>query len=411
MRVAVYTHYFAPEIGAPSARLREMGREWVSRGHSVDVVTCFPNHPTGVLYPGYKTGLYASETIDGMQVHRQWTYITPNRGFFKKTLGHISYIPSAVLIAERHVPPADAYIGSSPTLFAAIAALTAASRNKAPFVMEVRDLWPAIFVELGVLKNRHLIRALEKLELWLYARATKVVTVTESFRRDLISRGVPDDKVVTITNGADTEFWQTGDRSKARRDLGLDGKFVVLYIGAHGISQGLGSLLDAASELRNEKDVVFLFVGEGAVKETLMKRAEEGQFENVRFLPPVGKDAVRFFYTACDTAVVPLRNIPLFETFLPSKMFEIMSMSRPTIGAFAGEAAEILGASGSGLVVPPEDGKAIAAAIMSLKADPQLREKLGHAGRAFVSREYSRRSLAEKYNHVLDDAVSRYAAR
>jgi len=388
-----------------------MGREWVSKGHSVDVLTCFPNHPTGRLYPGYNGGLYSSETIDGIKVHRQWTYITPNRGFFKKTLGHISYIPSAILIAERHVPRADAYIGSSPTLFAAIAAAAAAAWNRAPFIMEVRDLWPAIFVDLGVLKNRHLIRALERLELWLYSRATKVVTVTESFRRDLISRGVPEDKVVTVTNGADTDFWQAGDQAQVRREMGLDGKFVVLYIGAHGISQGLESLLDAASALRNDDEVVFLFVGEGAVKERLMKRAEEEGLDNVRFLPPVEKGAVRDFYSVCDVAVVPLRNIPLFETFLPSKMFEIMSMSRPIIGAFAGESAEILEASEAGMVVPPEDGKAIAAAIVTLKADASLRQRLGQSGRAFVSREYSRKSLAEKYNSVLDDAVARYADR
>jgi glycosyltransferase involved in cell wall biosynthesis len=405
MRVAVYSHYFAPEIGAPSARLREMGREWVDRGHEVDVVTCFPNHPTGRLYPGYRGGLYGSEMIDGMKVHRHWTYVTPNRGFLKKTLGHVSFLPSSVVITSRHVDPADAYIGSSPTFFAAMAAAAAAKSNRAPFIMEVRDLWPAIFVDLGVLRNRRIIAALEKLELWLYRQATRVVTVTDSFRTNLIERGVPAEKVVTITNGADTDFWQGGDGAAIRRELGLEGKFVVLYIGAHGISQGLGSLLDAAALLREERDVVFLFVGEGAVKDQLMERAKSERLQNVKFLESVEKARVRDFYAACDVAVAPLRNIPLFETFLPSKIFEIMSMSRPIIGAFAGEAATILSASGGGIVVAPEDGKGMADAIRTLRADPALRERLGASGRDFVSREYSRRSLAAKYEAVLADAV------
>ena len=411
MRVAVYTHYFTPEIGAPSARIREMARAWVAQGNPVDVVTCFPNHPTGKLYPGYKGGLYATETIDGIRVHRHWTYVTPNRGLLKKTLGHISYLPSAVFLSGRHLRRADAYIGSSPTFFAAMAAASAAAMNRAPFIMEVRDLWPAIFVELGVLKNRRIISALERLELSLYRRATKVVTVTESFRQNLIERGIPEEKVVTITNGADTSFWQAQKNPATLQELNLQGKFVVLYIGAHGISQGLGSVLDAASALRDETDIAFLFVGEGAVKDDLMKRAQDQKLDNVTFLPSVEKEQVRDFYSACDVAIVPLRNIPLFETFLPSKIFEIMSMSRPLIGAFAGEAAGIVNASGGGIVVPPEDGKRIAEAIVRLRDDPHSRRKLGEAGREFVIREYSRDALASRYQSVISDAIRVYSKR
>jgi glycosyltransferase involved in cell wall biosynthesis len=408
MRLAVYSHYFAPEIGAPSARLREMGREWVASGHSVDVVTCFPNHPTGRLYPGYDGGLYASEVIDGMTVHRHWTYVTPNRGFVKKTLGHVSYLPSAMFITQRHLRPADVYIGSSPTFFAAMAAGAAATVDRRPFIMEVRDLWPAIFVDLGVLKNQRMIAALERLELWLYSCATRVVTVTESFRTNLIERGVPPAKVVTITNGADTSFWKAVDTSPVREQLGLEDKFIVLYIGAHGISQGLGSVLEAAAALRNDPDVVFLFVGEGAEKDQLVERASTEGLSNVRFLPAVEKDEVRDFYSACDVALAPLRNIPLFETFLPSKIFEIMSMSRPMIGAFAGEAAAILERSAGGIVVPPGDGAAIAAAVRTLRDDPALRDRLGRSGREFVAQHYSRKALADRYAAVIEEAVSVY---
>src|SRR5215216_1489926 len=185
MNIAYYSHYFMPEIGAPSARIYDLSRQWLALGHTVQVVTCFPNHPLGKLYSGYKSGIYMREEIDGIDVHRHWTYITPNKGFVKKTVGHISYLPSARLLSNRRLVKPDVAIGTSPTFFAAMAARSIAKVRRIPFIMEVRDLWPAIFVELGVLRNPRLIRLLEKWELALYGQATKVVTVTEAFRRNL----------------------------------------------------------------------------------------------------------------------------------------------------------------------------------------------------------------------------------
>ena len=178
MRIACFSHYFTPEISAPSARIHEMAREWIADGHEVSVTTCFPNHPGGKLYAGYKHALYMRETIDGIDVHRHWTYVTPNRGFVRKTLGHVSFYPAALLLSNRRLPAPDVTIGSSPTFVAAVAAAAMARQAGVPFVIEVRDLWPAIFTELGVIRNRAIIRTLERWERWLYSRAPHVVTVT-----------------------------------------------------------------------------------------------------------------------------------------------------------------------------------------------------------------------------------------
>ncbi|MGB0578494.1 MAG: glycosyltransferase family 4 protein [Limisphaerales bacterium] len=412
MNISVFSHYFTPEIGAPSARIHDMSRQWLAADHAVDVVTCFPNHPTGKLYPGYEGGGYQLEDMDGLRVHRNWTYITPNKGFLKKSLGHLSYLPSARWHSIGKLTKPDVTMGTSPTFFAAMAAAKAARKYRVPFIMEVRDLWPACFVDLGVLKQPTLIKLLEKWELSLYRQADRVVTVTESFREDLIRRGIPAKKVATIYNGADEDFWQPQEAPQDLREKhGLEGKFVALYIGAHGISQALGRVVDAAEQVKDIKDLHFLFVGEGAEKEQLKQQAKDAKLNNITFVDPVGKDEVKAYYALSDVCLVPLRNIPLFNTFIPSKMFEMMAMEKPILASLEGEAADILDRSGGAKVVPPEDSKAMAAQLRELHQGRSELGKMGKAGREFVIKEFSRRMLAAKYVEVMRDAIQEKNAR
>lgn len=412
MNISVFSHYFTPEIGAPSARIYDMSRQWLNAGHEVDVVTCFPNHPTGTIYPGYTAGKYRLEELDGLRVHRNWTYITPNKGFLKKSLGHLSFLPSARWNSLGRLNKPDVTVGTSPTFFAAMAAAAAAHRYGAPFIMEVRDLWPACFVDLGVLKQPLLIKFLEMWELSLYRKADRVVTVTESFRQDLIRRGIPERKVATVYNGADEEFWQPREPSvELRQKHRLGNKFVALYIGAHGISQALGRVIEAAGEVRDTENIHFLFVGEGAEKEQLVRQAADGGLKNVTFVDPVGKDEVKSYYALADVCLVPLRNIPLFKTFIPSKMFEMMAMKKPILASLEGEAADILRRSGGAVVVPPEDSKALARELLRLYGDRVGMTKMGEAGRRFVIEEFSRRALAAKYNEIMQEAIDEKAAR
>jgi len=410
MKISWYSHYFTPEIGAPSARLFDLSNQWVGAGHAVSVTTCFPNHPGGELYPGYRMVLHQEEHLNGITVHRLPTYVTANRGFIKKLGGHLSYIPPALVRAVALKEAADIIIGTSPTFFAAMAGAGAALLRQRPLVMEVRDLWPAIFVELGVLKNPMLIRMLEAIELALYRQASAVVTVTEAFRQNLISRGVDPRKVAMIPNGADTDFWLPDNDARQYKDeLGLGDKFVVLYIGAHGISHGLASVLECARRLQSvAPDIQFLFVGDGAEKPMLEKRAGELGLQNVAFHAPVDKMGVRRYYALSDVCLVPLRDIPLFDAFIPSKMFEIMAMGRPIVASLKGEAADIVRRSGGGIIVRPEDAGALQAAIQDLYKQRRLCAELGNRGRRFVCDHYSRRALAEQYIGVLEEAVQAY---
>ena len=407
MNVMWISHYFMPEIGAPSARLFDLSRQWIKNGHRVSAITCFPNHPNGRIYSGYQYKYYSYENYFGIDIHRTATYITPNRGFTKKLLGHVSLLPSAVTCSLFKNLRSDVVIGTSPTFFAAMAAAIEGTRRRIPFVMEVRDLWPAIFVELGVLKNRFLINTCERLELFLYKRAAKVVTVTEAFRQNLIARGIPSEKVVTIPNGADTEYWKPNDSFPGNtRDSEFQGKFIVLYIGAHGISHALDCILDVANRVQGISDILFLFVGDGAEKSKLKKEVSNMVLNNVIFRDPVDREGVRRYYQMADLCLVPLRNVPLFNAFIPSKMFEIMSMGKPMIASITGEAADIIKRSGCGVVVMPENSEAIASALVDLYQSPEKCRKMGIAGRDFVSSYYNRKSLAQRYMDLLEETVT-----
>jgi glycosyltransferase involved in cell wall biosynthesis len=307
-----------------------------------------------------------------------------------------------VLLGSRACGPADTVVVSSPTFFSIGAAWALARLKRARFVIEIRDLWPAIFVELGVLTSRRVIWLLERLELAAYAAADQVVVVSEGFRDDLIRRGVPPAKVHTIRNGADTGRFtpSTVADTAVRARLGAGpGDCLVLYAGTHGISQGLPAIADAAASLAGQP-VRFAFVGDGADKRRLERRVAELGLRNVVLLPGVPNAEMPGLLAAADICLVPLRQVPLFSAFIPSKMFEYLAAGKAVIGSVTGEAAQILHEAGA-VVVPPEDSAALAAEIRALAADPGRRAAMSQAGRAFAEQRCDRAALAREYRKIL----------
>ncbi|HSH59523.1 MAG TPA: glycosyltransferase family 4 protein, partial [Acidimicrobiales bacterium] len=397
------SHYFPPEIGAPQARLSEMARYWAEAGDDVTVLTGMPNHPTGVVPAEYRGRLSCDEQVDGYRVLRSWLYATPNEGVARKTIGHLSFMVSSLVLAGRRSGPADVVMVSSPTFFSIFSAWVLARTKRAKLVVEVRDLWPAIFVELGVLKSRPIIRFLERLELAAYRAADAVVVVSDGFREHIAARGIPEAKVHTIRNGVDLDRFtpttpdDTTTATRAR--LGAaPGDTLVLYLGAHGISHGLVSVADAAVKLTSEL-IHFAFVGEGAAKQQLREHVERLGVDNVTFLPGVPRDEVPALLAAADICLVPLRDVPLFSTFIPSKLFEFLAAGKAVVGAVRGEPAAILKEAGA-VVVEPEDATALAQAIGELAADPARRAEMGRKGRSHVEEHFDRRRLAAQYREL-----------
>jgi glycosyltransferase involved in cell wall biosynthesis len=408
MRVLIVTHYFPPEAGAPQARLSALAATWATGGDDVTVLTGMPNHPTGVLPPSYRRAVLRRELADGYRVVRTWLYATPNEGVVRKTLGHLSFMASSVLLGWRASGPADVVVVSSPTFFSILSGWLLARLKRARFVVEIRDLWPAIFVELGVLTNRRVISLLERMELAAYAAADQVVVVSEGFRGDLIRRGVPAAKVHTVRNGVDPGRFtpSTVASPGLRARLGAaPGDCLVLYAGTHGISQELSAIADAAALLGGQAihggAIRFAFVGDGADKRRLERRIADLGLRNVVLLPGVPNAEMPELLAAADICLVPLRRVPLFATFIPSKMFEYLATGKAVIGSVTGEAARILAEAGA-VVVPPQDSASLAAAIAELAASPALRATIGQEGRAFVERCCDRATLAREYRKILE---------
>ena len=406
MKVLLVTHYFPPEDGAPQARLSELAQAWARAGAEVTVLTGMPNHPTGVLLPDYRGAVLRREKRDGYRVVRTWLYATPNEGIVKKTLGHLSFMVTSLLLGSWRADRPDVVVVSSPTFFSIGSAWLIARLRRAFLVVEVRDLWPAIFVELGVLKNKTLIGILERLELAAYAAADAVVVVSEGFRDDLVSRGVPAQKVHTIRNGVDLQRFPTDSSPgpDVRQRLGAGPMdLLVLYLGAHGISQGLPAVAEAAA-LLHDAPLHFAFVGEGADKKRLQHALEGLGVTNCSLHPAVSRAEVPQLLAAADICLVPLRDVPLFSTFIPSKIFEYLAAEKAVVGSVRGEPGRILIESGA-VVVEPEQPVELAAALRALAGDPDRRRQMGAAGRRYVAQHFDRSELAKRYLDLLQGLV------
>jgi glycosyltransferase involved in cell wall biosynthesis len=396
VNILFLTDNFPPEVNAPASRTFEHCREWARAGHSVTVVTCAPNFPAGKLFPGYANRLWQVEEMEGIRVVRLWTYIAANEGLLRRTLDYGSFMAAAVLAAP-FLRRADVVVATSPHIFTACAGWAVAACKRAPFVFELRDLWPDSIRAVGALRSERLLRLLERLELFLYRRAAAIVTVTTAFRRNLAQRGIDAKKVAIVTNGADLARFrpQAKDQALAER-LGLTGKFVVGYVGTHGMAHGLDVVLDAAERLADRPeaaDIRLLMLGNGADKQRLARRAAEMALGNLLFLDTVPKADVPRYWSLLDASVIHLKKDDLFRSVIPSKLFECMAMGIPVLHGVEGESADLVRVHRAGLPFEPQNGAALADAVLALRQDEALRVELGDNG-ARAARGYDRTSLA-----------------
>lgn len=409
MHILYVSQYFPPEMGAPAARVYELAREWVRQGHEVTVLTAFPNHPTGVVPVEYRTGLRRRtirESVEGVEVVRTWLYAAPNGSPRERILNYTSFFLSAVLRGLWLRRP-DAVIATSPQLLAGLAGWMLARRFRRPFVFEVRDLWPESLPASGISRpGSALYRALTSLARFLYRRADLVVPVTPGFC-PAIERMAPHARLSVIENGVDPELFRPLDSRQAKRALGLDGEFVVSYIGTIGFAHGLDVVLRTAAALKwAAPNVLFLLVGEGAEREKLESKARQHGLDNVRFVGQRPRGEMPRYIAAADACLVLLRNSEVFRSVLPSKMLEFMACARPVIAGVRGYAAALLEESEAGICITPEDEQALADAIRSLREDSMLGPKLGENGRRFVLERFARATKAKVYAAALERLVT-----
>jgi glycosyltransferase involved in cell wall biosynthesis len=401
VNIVVLTHYFPPEVNAPAARTHEHCREWVKAGHDVTVVTCAPNHPTGVVYEGYRNKLRQEEWRDGIRVIRLWTFLAANQGFGRRTANYASYMLSS-LLAAPFLPAADVVISTSPQFFCGLAGYGVSRIKRAPWILEIRDLWPETISTVGAIHSGPLLRVLEAVETWAYRHADKVVALTNAFRDHIQARGVPSSRVEVVTNGVDLSLFQREPKdASVAHQLGLEGKFVAGYLGTHGMCHKLETVLEAAKLLEHDRRIAFLLVGGGAERARLLELKERMRLANVVMLDQQPRERVPPLWSVVDVGLVLLRRSDLFKTVIPSKIFEAMAMERPIILGVEGESRRIIEDAGAGIPITPESAEELAQAVVTLADDPERARQMGRKGRRHAEQAYDRRVLAARFERIM----------
>lgn len=355
MKILFLTDNFPPEVNAPATRTFEHCAEWVKLGAEVTVITCFPNFPQGKIYKGYKNKWHRTEWIDGIKVIRVWSYITANEGFFRRTIDYISFSITSFL--SGLFLKTDIIIATSPQFFTALSGRTLAFFQHKPWIMEVRDLWPESVKTVGVMSDNLFIKYFEFEERWCYKSAKIIVVVTDSFKKTIANKGIEKDKIKVVKNGANLDYFQPKLKNKKIiRELNLENKIILGYVGTHGMAHKLDFILDCAKELLKSKpNYHFLFIGNGAEKKSLLEKVKIEKLSNVTMLDSVPKDEVLEFLSIMDVSIINLRKNILFTTVIPSKIFEAAAMQIPILLGVDGEARSIIEKFNAGLFYEPEN--------------------------------------------------------
>jgi colanic acid biosynthesis glycosyl transferase WcaI len=407
VKILYVSQYFPPEMGAPAARAAELSRHWARMDHEVTVLTGFPNHPTGVVPPEWRSRfrrLFYRDIVDGVQVARTWLWPLPNRKAHERIRNYASFCLSAAVSGSRLAKP-DVVIGSSPQLLVALAAWWLSLWKRAPFVFEVRDLWPESLAAVGAGgEGTVLHRALSAVAGFLYRRAARVVVVTPAFKDHLIRYWhVPAARISIVENGVETDLFRPSPAAmQIREQLHLEDRFLICYVGTMGMAHGLETLIAAAEELQTAlPSAMFLLIGEGAEKERIVELAAERRLRNIQFLGQQPREKIPGYVSAADLCLVMLKKTELFKTVIPTKLLEYMACERAVIVAVDGEARRVVEEAGAGVFVEPENSQILVRAILELAGNAGRRQQMGARGRQYIVNKLSREQTAQDYIAVL----------
>ena len=395
-------------MGAPAARAVELSRHWARMGHEVTVLTGFPNHPTGIVPEQWRSRLHrlrCAETVDGVRVVRTWLWPLPNRKAHERMLNYTSFCLSAAATGLTLERP-EVVIATSPQLLCALAGWWLAFWKRVPFVFEVRDLWPESLAAVGASgEGTWLHRVLGSVAGFLYRRADRLVVVAPAFADHLIRHwNVPAEKISLVENGVETDVFRLEPAAaEVRKELRLEDRFLICYVGTMGNAHGLETLLAAAEELQTALPrAMFLLIGEGAEKQHMMELARERGLTNIQFLDQQPHERIPVYVSAADLCLVMLKKSELFKTVIPTKLLEYMACERPVIVAVDGQARQIVEEARSGVFVEPEDSKALSRAILNLVGEPERLRQMGVGGRQYIVTNFSREKTARDYVLVLE---------
>lgn len=402
MHVLLIHQAFASLDEAGGTRHHELARYLAGQGHRVTVIASPVSYLSGATRSGHRPR-WVERQQDGenITILRTYTYSALHRSFFHRLLSFFSFMFSSFWVG-MNVPKVDLVWGTSPPIFQGVTAWAVARLKRVPFLFEVRDLWPAFAVAVGVLHQPLLIRASEWLERFLYRHADRVMVNSPGYVEHVRARGAR--RVELIPNGADPAMFDPqADGADFRHRNGLDGKVVAMYAGAHGMSNDLGVVLGAARELKDCPDLALVLLGDGKDKPALMAQAQSESLANVIFLPPAPKTEMGEALAAADLCIAILKPLAMYATTYPNKVFDYMAAGRPVVLAIDGVIRKVVEEAGAGVFVPPGNAHALAQALRLLANDPQARHRMGANGRSAIETQFSRADLAQRLTELLEE--------
>lgn len=402
MRILIYSYNYYPEPIGIAPLMTELAEGLVKRGHQVRVVTAMPNYPERRIYPGYRGKCHLTEYKNGVQIQRSYVWIRPQPNFIDRVLLDASFVLTSFLPALAGWRP-DVILSTSPSLPVCLPTALLGWLHSCPVVLNLQDILPEAAIHVGLLKNKWLIKLFTVLEKFAYHSATKISVIADGFVENLLKKGVASKKIVQIPNWVDVNFIRplAKKNNPFRAAHNLDDKFVVLYSGNIALTQGLETLVKAASLLRHIPDIAFVIVGEAKGRERLQKVCQESGADNVLLLPFQPREHLPEMLAAADVGlVVQKKNVISFN--MPSKIQLLLASGRALLGSVPGNgtAARAIKQSGGGVVVPPEDSQALAKAVLDLYKHPEKVKTFGYKSRQFAVEQYAFEQALNQYESL-----------
>jgi glycosyltransferase involved in cell wall biosynthesis len=397
MHILLIHQAFAALDEPGGTRHHEIAQYLVEQGHQVTIIASPVSYLTGKSDPASEQ----TEEQSGVRILRVYTYSALHRSFLHRIFSFFSFMVSS-FIAGLKVKSVDIVWGTSPPIFQSISAWALARIKNTPFLLEIRDLWPAFAIAVGVLQQPLLIKASEWLERFLYQRADLVVVNSPGFVKHTQECGA--ENVVLVPNGSDTSMFNPQRIEKDSTPTWRNpGKYVALYAGAHGMSNDLEIVLQAAALLKARPDIEIVLMGDGKEKPALQLLAEDMELPNLQFLPPIPKNLMPSALVAADACIAILKPIPLYGTVYPNKVFDYMAAGKPVLLAMEGVIQEVIEAAGAGVIIPPGDPAALAEGITFLADHIEEGSEMGTRGRAYVQKHFDRSLQAKKFTELIED--------
>jgi len=411
MKILLIHQYFLEDNDGGGSRWNEISKVWNEEGHEVTVLAGMVHYNTGKKYERYKGKFtYIDEKNERLRVIRCHVSEAYNVNFLGRLWGYFSFVFSSLYGGFfKTKGKFDIIVVTSPPLFVGITAYVLSLAKRIPFVFEIRDLWPESAIDTGVLKNKWIIRMAYWFEAFIYQKAHLINVLTPAFRDTLVQKkSVPADKIVMIPNAADfslsAQLMQDFDVTSFRASEDLQGKFVITYVGAHGVANHLIQVIDAATAIKDKyPEVLFLLIGEGMEKPMLKAEAEKRGLNNVRFINSVPKSDVFKYILASEMGASVLKKVDTFKTVYSNKTFDYMSCKKPILMLIDGVSRALVEEANAGMYVEPENTPAFVSAIERYLSQPDLLKEHGENGYSYAWDNFDRHRLARKYIQILKE--------